>query len=1073
MLARVTTGADGIAEYLRDGIKSGRELGRDELDLRVCLDGNLELTDSIIKSMKHDGRDENYYHITLSFAESDIDTDVLSAVYNDYKNTLLTAFNDNEFNIYAEAHLPKVKSYRDKKTGEVIERLPHVHIVIPKLNLSNDKDLKPFGFYKSNQDYFVALQEGINNKFGLISPYDRQRPFSHLIDKSDFISRYKGDVFKGSNSKTKSELFDLINDKDIFTKNDFVSNLKKLGEVGYGKKGTSDEYLKFKPNGELRFIRLTDDCFKDDYIKNRNLVRPKPTKKFIDSKLKDWVEYRADEVKYIDQASPKVRKEYYSIKNKEQRKLFLQSKVSEHYKQARKVTARTPIKVGKSKSSRAHRFSELSNKDVHDHSVRGSAKHSDITTKDSSNVSKSNQVRTNRYIQRPQRRSHSCKPSSRKPIPRKPQSFAKIHHGLSGLPQLSVDAARRQRRVNPQELLPSHQDNNLRRQRSSQYNKLRRGIHDGRGRLNRGYFTASDTYSKDMLHRRESLMVQYLCDSREASHMNDEIHRYREIHLNLRADNLLSHLSVTHSLDSSTYGTYKARNGSWRIKTDRISYNVSDFLTKHIGLAWDDAKEILKETYRNQKNENINDKNYKINRHAINSIVFASDYVTRGTMSESKMERLDESLRIFRFLQNQQSRKGGFMPLDSLQRLKVPFSNDNSIQNGNESISFEDSAKRFKDYNKLAESLNRSALDIVASKNIKDKLVQFRDSETGKKVFTDLGEKIVFSSRNPDIKHVAVALELAAEKFGSVRINGTKEFKNNILDVAVAKDLNIVFRDKSMQQEFLRRKEESKSMSISNPSLTNGDDGAVSQQQNQKVVKSDSGDGAVSPLQNQQVIKSHGVDNYQHDPDESKSYFIEFQDGTKLWGVGLKDAVKDSGASEGDVVEVERTGYSTVSVPVKSKNEDGDTVTVHTDVKRADWHISVIGNVRDERVDQNSEGEGKERKVVDSSDSVSPKATAAKMEDSQNGRLYNVEYKTGNDGLVHMTINGDHPGKVPPEVLQNIRQSDPFLRNYDVAALQSGSFDRKVSGIIQPVPKSYDSTGKSHSVDTDTKALKM
>ncbi|GAL27778.1 relaxase [Vibrio variabilis] len=145
MLVRIRGGKDGIAEYLRDGMKSDRVQHRDELDKRICIDGDLSLTDSIIKDMAKTDKPENYLHITLSFAERDINEEKIREVYEDYKNNLMSAYQSEEYNVYAEIHQPKVKSYIDKSTEETVERFPHVHIVIPKMSLLDGKDLNPRG----------------------------------------------------------------------------------------------------------------------------------------------------------------------------------------------------------------------------------------------------------------------------------------------------------------------------------------------------------------------------------------------------------------------------------------------------------------------------------------------------------------------------------------------------------------------------------------------------------------------------------------------------------------------------------------------------------------------------------------------------------------------------------------------------------------------------------------------------------------------------------------------------------------------------------------------------------------
>jgi hypothetical protein len=49
MLIRISGAHDGIAEYLITGRKSGRQAKRDQLDERVVLAGDLELTVKIIE----------------------------------------------------------------------------------------------------------------------------------------------------------------------------------------------------------------------------------------------------------------------------------------------------------------------------------------------------------------------------------------------------------------------------------------------------------------------------------------------------------------------------------------------------------------------------------------------------------------------------------------------------------------------------------------------------------------------------------------------------------------------------------------------------------------------------------------------------------------------------------------------------------------------------------------------------------------------------------------------------------------------------------------------------------------
>ncbi|OFC63206.1 hypothetical protein BBW68_06300 [Candidatus Erwinia dacicola] len=66
MLIRCKGYNSGVKEYLEEGQKSGREFTRDELDERIILDGNLDLTEMIYKSIPDKGQDR-YLTFTLSF----------------------------------------------------------------------------------------------------------------------------------------------------------------------------------------------------------------------------------------------------------------------------------------------------------------------------------------------------------------------------------------------------------------------------------------------------------------------------------------------------------------------------------------------------------------------------------------------------------------------------------------------------------------------------------------------------------------------------------------------------------------------------------------------------------------------------------------------------------------------------------------------------------------------------------------------------------------------------------------------------------------------------------------------
>ena len=127
--------------------------------------------------------------------------------------------------------------------------------------------------------------------------------------------------------------------------------------------------------------------------------------------------------------------------------------------------------------------------------------------------------------------------------------------------------------------------------------------------------------------------------------------------------------------------------------------------------------------------------------------------------------------------------------------------------------------------------------------------------------FVMTAREIVMHNKQADINHTAAALTLAAEKFGVVKINGTKEFKQQVIDVAVSKDLNIVFADKKVEAEFVRRKEE-----LKRDSTVAAMDSARSKNETASDRKERTDNGAVTMQQKDEVLKPAKYEvNYQWD----------------------------------------------------------------------------------------------------------------------------------------------------------------------------------------------------------------
>ncbi|KYP90566.1 hypothetical protein WB91_08675 [bacteria symbiont BFo1 of Frankliniella occidentalis] len=127
MLIRVSGYNSGVKEYLEEGVKNGRDYSRDELDERVILQGDLDVTDRIYKSIPD--RDQNRYTtFTLSFREDEISNETLQAITDEFKDFVMYAYEQEEYNFYAEAHIPNIKEVFDKKRGRRL-RGNHIYIL--------------------------------------------------------------------------------------------------------------------------------------------------------------------------------------------------------------------------------------------------------------------------------------------------------------------------------------------------------------------------------------------------------------------------------------------------------------------------------------------------------------------------------------------------------------------------------------------------------------------------------------------------------------------------------------------------------------------------------------------------------------------------------------------------------------------------------------------------------------------------------------------------------------------------------------------------------------------------------
>ncbi len=339
MLIRVRGHHDGIKEYLENGQKHDREFARDEMDERVILAGDLDLTDAVIQSIATDA--ERYLHITLSFKEDELSREVLAEITRDFEAFMFSAFRPGEYNIYAEAHVPKLKSYADRKTGDLVERKVHIHVVVPSQNLLTGRRLDPFGKVEQQTRFLEAFQEHVNAKYGLASPRDNRRVA--FTDASEMLSRYKGDAFDGANRELKAAILDAMLAHDIVRYEDFRALLADFGQTRTRNAGRGSEYENVKPPGAAKGVNLKEHVFSREFVElsaegKRAAMEarvhaeyvvpgvPRATPGVFREALAEWHTVRAREVKYLNSGSP-FYKIYRNAPADEQRQLLAEREI--------------------------------------------------------------------------------------------------------------------------------------------------------------------------------------------------------------------------------------------------------------------------------------------------------------------------------------------------------------------------------------------------------------------------------------------------------------------------------------------------------------------------------------------------------------------------------------------------------------------------------------------------------------------------------------------------------------------------------------------------------------------------
>lgn len=214
MMIRISGSSEGLANYLRTGIKKGEPLTRLERDIPIPLLGSLDVFEAYENFAKDkvDYAGGNNRHITISFSPRDIEK--LNAMseeerikfqqqlVQDVLNFYLPGYEPEDYVAYAETHRPLTKTESKRKyfieeeeknwevrhpgqhmaISAVKEKYEHIHLATGLYSPTLDKQIR---FRQSNLFVDEMFQRYMNEKYGMDNPQNFLQIKKERLDRKD------------------------------------------------------------------------------------------------------------------------------------------------------------------------------------------------------------------------------------------------------------------------------------------------------------------------------------------------------------------------------------------------------------------------------------------------------------------------------------------------------------------------------------------------------------------------------------------------------------------------------------------------------------------------------------------------------------------------------------------------------------------------------------------------------------------------------------------------------------------------------------------------------------------------
>ena len=267
MIAQLTKGEKGIAEYLETGYTKHSVYSRDEKDQRIPLMGSLEaIKDSQDAQLKNPKSKQkyNYYHASLSFTREEWEKiekeGNIQEIIDEYLKLNFPNHSKDEMILYAEAHIPIIQSEpyipregEDQKSkrlnqeyeGKDIGRSPHIHLIISFENMKYTRGIKSAGMiYSKKQAQMRAsaikfksiVQDIMSLRFGLDNP----EPLN--LSRSELLRQYESFRKAAMVEKGKPRIEQEIDQKHILPLDQNLAETKDI-ELSEIKENTKNSVI--------------------------------------------------------------------------------------------------------------------------------------------------------------------------------------------------------------------------------------------------------------------------------------------------------------------------------------------------------------------------------------------------------------------------------------------------------------------------------------------------------------------------------------------------------------------------------------------------------------------------------------------------------------------------------------------------------------------------------------------------------------------------------------------------------------------------------------------------------------